>query len=631
MGLTISRIYDVASRNIQEQGLKEINLYAARIDAEFQSLARVAQDTADFLSIKEDLSVAEIYELLARNVSLDPLIYGAAIAFEPFTFNADTRLFSPYVYGAAGELTAIDIGTDSYDYSDGNWEWYSAVKEKQSSLWTEPYFGEGAGNVLMTTFSAPFYSEDQFRGVATIDVHLDELQQEATLELDKQFFAIVGKSGRYISHYNPDLIMDSSIQEQAAMLNNPDYQRIAEHILAGENGLGIVENFFLNGEIVRGESWIFYAPIPSTGWNLSTIIAESTITSELRSSLSFGAMGLVLMIIITFIFIWIISTRITRPIKSLANAVADVARGKLDTHIENIRSMDELGLLSIGFNRMLKNLKKQLDIQSQQTAARQIVEKELEVARETQKSLLPTEFPPFPDRKEFELHAVNQAARHVAGDFFDFFLVNPKTLMFVIADVSGKGMSAALVMAVTRTIIRNLGQSGKSPAQILSETNSQLIDSHKGIAFATIFLACYNISNGKMTYANGGHSPPFRISKKGEVSTFGEATGTIVGMLENQEYQNAEFKLLPGETMLLYTDGFSEARSPTGDFYGEARIKQFLEKNAKLSPMVLCETAIEEICDYQKHNLADDITLLALKRTRTRISLFIDELIKPKG
>src|SRR5690606_14507351 len=132
-----------------------------------------------------------------------------------------------------------------------------------------------------------------------------------------------------------------------------------------------------------------------------------------------------------------------------------------------------------------------------------------QMARETQRSLLPSEFPAFPERKEFDLHAVSQPAHHVAGDFFDFFLINPRTLIFVIADVSGKGMSAALVMAVTRTIIRDLARSGSSPAAILRETSERLRESQKGAAFVTIFLGIYNIANGRIVFANGGHLPPF--------------------------------------------------------------------------------------------------------------------------
>jgi len=387
---------------------------------------------------------------------------------------------------------------------------------------------------------------------------------------------------------------------------------------------------FLNGGMVEGESWLFYTPVNATGWILSSTLPRSQLTSELWSLMSMAIYGLALMIVLIIALTLYVSSRLSRPIKTLSAAVSDVARGKLDTSIEKIYSMDELGRLSVGFNRMLKNLKKQVEIQSQQTAARQMVEKELQVARETQQALLPSEFPPFPERREFQLHAVSKAARHVAGDFFDFFLINPRTLVFVIADVSGKGMSAALVMAVTRTIVRNLAESGKTPARILAETNELLRESHGGSAFVTIFLGIYNTNSGRIMYANGGHSPPLLVDRHGNARSVGEATGTIVGMLENQEYANAEMRLLPGETLLLFTDGITEARSPGGEFYGEGRIRAFLEANHGKSAEALCDTLEKEICDFQKMNLADDLTILALRRIGSRMTRVLEDLFKAK-
>jgi len=630
MGFTLTRIFEFASVSIREQELGELNLYAQGIGAEFEGLSQIATTTANILSLDDDVTGEELYDILASNVENNPLVYGAAVAWEPFAWNDDTRLFSPYVFEDGDSLSAIDIGAESYDYTDGNWEWYSGVLEQGQAIWTEPYFDEGAGNVLMTTFSAPIFRDGAFAGVTTVDVRLDALNEDAALQFSDENFMILSQSGHFITHYNPDLVMNSTIQDQVAMQNNPEFSTAVERMLAGEFGVSEVNDMFLNGGMVEGESWLFYTPVNATGWILSSTLPRSQLTSELWSLMSMAIYGLALMIVLIIALTLYVSSRLSRPIKTLSAAVSDVARGKLDTSIEKIYSMDELGRLSVGFNRMLKNLKKQVEIQSQQTAARQMVEKELQVARETQQALLPSEFPPFPERREFQLHAVSKAARHVAGDFFDFFLINPHTLVFVIADVSGKGMSAALVMAVTRTIVRNLAENGKTPARILAETNELLRESHGGSAFVTILLGIYNTNSGRIMYANGGHSPPLLVDRHGNARSVGEATGTIVGMLENQEYANAEMRLLPGETLLLFTDGITEARSPGGEFYGEGRIRAFLEANHGKSAEALCDTLEKEICDFQKMNLADDLTILALRRIGSRMTRVLEELFKGK-
>ena len=630
MGITLSRIYEFSAINIQEQELAELNLYAERIGAQFDGLAKIAITTANVLSQEEDFTEDELYGLLYRNVADNPMVYGAAVAFEPFSYNADTRLFSPYVYGQGIELNAIDIGADSYDYTDGSWEWYAGVLESGRGLWTEPYFDEGAGNVMMTTYSAPFYRDGAIGGVATIDVRLDGTNDMNTLQAANENFTVLSRTGHYLSHYNPDLVMNSTIQDQAALQNNPAFSAGVERMLAGERGMQVVNNLFLDGEIVDGESWIFYTPVPATGWFLASTMPRTVLTSELWSLMSMAIYGLALVMALAIALTLYVSSRLARPIKSLSNAVSEVARGKLDTSIEKIHSMDELGRLSIGFNRMLKNLKKQVELQSEQTAARQLVEKELQVARETQQALLPSTFPPFPDHREFQLHAVSKAASHVAGDFFDYFLIGRHTLVFVIADVSGKGMAAALVMAVTRTIVRNLAESGKTPARILAETNELLRESHGGSAFVTIWLGIYNTHNGRIVYANGGHAPPLLVDKRGKASPVGGATGTIVGMLEKREYANAELVLHPGEVLLLYTDGITEARAPGGEFYGEGRIRAFCEANWGRTPEALCNKLEQEICTFQNNNLADDLTILVLRRIGSRMTRMLEDFFKGK-
>lgn len=612
MGFTLNRIYDSATATLREQHLDQVRLLARSIDDELLSLARIAENTANFFAIQPITEATGLYQLLGRNANSSPLLYGAAMAFEPYAFRDDRRLFAPYVYGT--DRKRIDIASEAYDYRDGSWEWYTAVQESGLGRWSEPYFDNGAGNIAMVTYSAPLLRDGHFIGVTTVDLRLDRLADRITEQLEEARFMVMSDSGRFVAHNHRHLILNGRLQDLAEQQQDPAYRALQARILGGESGFGTIQDLVFDGTTIPGTSWLLYTPIRATGWYLATLLPERELTLPLREQIRSALLGLTLTIVLIFVLVWLISARLTRPIAKLEMAVSDVARGKLDTHIENIRSLDELGRLSIGFNRMLKNLKKQIDIQSQQEAAQKLIDREWQMARETQRSLLPTEFPPFPDRREFELHAVNQAAHHVAGDFFDFFLINSKTLVFVIADVSGKGMPAALVMAVTRTIVRDLAQSGRSPADILRETNERLRESQKGVAFVTLFLGSYNIGTGRILYANGGHVPPFLLARNGKVTEVGAATGTIVGMLEQQEYRDAELRLQPGETLLLYTDGFPEARSPSGEFFGAERMRSFLEAHVNDSASLLCESALNEINNFQNRQLADDITLLALKR-----------------
>jgi sigma-B regulation protein RsbU (phosphoserine phosphatase) len=267
---------------------------------------------------------------------------------------------------------------------------------------------------------------------------------------------------------------------------------------------------------------------------------------------------------------------------------------------------------------MTRQLKQHVAALTEQTAARQSVEAELRIARQIQSDLLPRKFPPFPDRKEFELHAVNVAAKRVAGDFYDFFFAPSGLLTITIADVAGKGMPAALLMAVTRTIIRNLAMEGHSPAQIIERANTLLVQDITNSMFVTLFLLQYDTKTGKIVYVNAGHPHPYRFGNNGSPHHFGEVTGAILGVNPNGAdwaFGEREEQLGVGETLLLYTDGVTEARAPDDTMLRDAGLEKLIVKYGSESVETICKKFVEEVTRFQNGHQSDDITLLALRRT----------------
>ncbi len=617
MLLTFDKLYANAKERLYGEATYMADSYAARLDGEFQTIAQVARNTGVFLEINSDLDEQQLYEVLRRNVSQNPLIYGAAIAFEPYTYSDDKKLFSPYVYRNGDELVSIDLGAESYDYTSGDWEWFSRPRELKRPIWTEPYFDEGAGNILMNTYSVPFYRNGEFRGIATVDIPLDILQEHVGVgNLKNQAFGIISANGTFISHPDPELIMRVNIRDRADQLMDPAYSRFVENILAGKNGFVVLKSGIIGNIVDEGPVWLSYAPIESTGWSFAKAVAESKITEFFRSQLLIAAVALFILIFLVICSILLVSNNLTAPIRRLATAVGRIEQGELDTKVSDIKSGDEIGQLATGFNDMVDKLNQHIEALSKEMSARQLVENELTIAREIQSSLLPRTFPPFPHNDEFDLYARNEAARHVAGDFYDFFFVNENTLMIVMADVSGKGIPAAMIMAVTRTIIRNLANTGESPARILEEANNLLIESRTQPIFVTIFLGCYDIVSGTLNFANAGHHPAYIINQQGEINSTGDATGTIVGMLDEAKYENNSIVLAPENYLVLYTDGIPEARSPEKQFFGDDKFTSLLSEYAGKPTNEICDRIIDRVTEFQAGDLADDITLLVLRRNR---------------
>ena len=201
---------------------------------------------------------------------------------------------------------------------------------------------------------------------------------------------------------------------------------------------------------------------------------------------------------------------------------------------------------------------------------------ELEIASRIQQSMLPRRFPAFPDRTEFDLYAAMAPARQVGGDFYDFFLIDEGRLGFVIGDVSGKGVPAALFMAVSRTLLRATAMQGVSPAECLAYMNRVLGRQAEEGVYVTVFYGVFQTGTGEVEFAIGGHNPPFVLSRGGGLAELAEPGGVVIGLLPDVHYENGRVRLEPGDAIVLYTDGVTEAQNETGKFYKERRLRDLL-------------------------------------------------------
>jgi len=292
-------------------------------------------------------------------------------------------------------------------------------------------------------------------------------------------------------------------------------------------------------------------------------------------------------------------------------AVRVLGGGDLHSRVGGTHRRDELGELSRAFNGMVRALAHHIEARMREAAARKAVESELQVAREIQASLLPAG---LPDRPELELHATVVPAREVAGDFFDFFYVSENVLAIVIADVSGKGVPASIFMAVSRTVIRDHALAGLAPAEVLNRANHLLAQGNERMMFVTIFFAHYDISTGRLVYANAGHNPPCLAGPADGVRSLGSPTGPILGVFENERYTQKQVQLQPGESVVLYTDGVTEAMDAEGRPFRLEHLARILADNPKASPEEICGLVVQSVETHRRHEQQDDVTMLVLRR-----------------
>jgi sigma-B regulation protein RsbU (phosphoserine phosphatase) len=256
-------------------------------------------------------------------------------------------------------------------------------------------------------------------------------------------------------------------------------------------------------------------------------------------------------------------------------------------------------------------LKHALEVQQNLLSIRQ----ELSVATRIQQSILPRNFPPFPDRSDFELLASMSPAKEVGGDLFDFFLLDADHLGIVLGDVSGKGVPAALFMAVSRTLLRAIALQKLPPGECLQYVNTTLATQNPSNMFVTMFYAILDTRTGELQYANGGHNPPYVFSRDGQVRELPSGkSGMIVGLIDGAAYQTASHRLAPGEALLVFTDGVTEAMNPSEEFYSEERLERLLANCGPATAEKAVTTVMASVQEFAAGApQSDDITVLAMR------------------
>lgn len=583
----------------------------SRIETVLGGVEKVPLNFAALLSMRRYES-GEIPPLTEQMVANNHEIYGAAIAFEPHAFETTGIYFAPYCYReSSGRLAQTLLGNSSYQYF--TMDWYQIPKALDQPVWTEPYYDEGGGNIVMATFSVPFHRErnggSRFQGVVTADVSLAWLNTLVTgIKLYQSGYAfLISQNGVFITHPNSRLIMRHTLFSVAEEKGSDRLRRIGREMIRGGEGLVAIDSNLLS----ERQSWLYYAPLSRIGWSLGIVIPEDELFADVKrlgsEVTAIGTAGLLLIAII----VMLIAHRITKPLKSLAKTTVEIARGNLDTELPTIRSTDEIGRLAVSFEGMRLALKEYVKNLTETTAAKERIESELKIARTIQMSFLPKAFPPLLGKQGFDIHAVLEPARDIGGDLYDFFKLDEDHLFIAVGDVSDKGIPAALFMAVTKTLLKGIAETGMDPSDILARTNAELCIDNDSMMFVTLFCGVLDLRTGVLRYSNAGHEPPLILRPGRPPAWLDLPPGFVLGAMEDSVFQTREARLEAGDTLVVYTDGVTEAMSPAGALYSEDRLRAEVERGAPLPPEAFARRILASV---QQHaagaTQSDDITVL---------------------
>ncbi|MBQ2929659.1 MAG: SpoIIE family protein phosphatase [Clostridia bacterium] len=308
-----------------------------------------------------------------------------------------------------------------------------------------------------------------------------------------------------------------------------------------------------------------------------------------------------------FVMIFVLVQRlVVRNIYQINDSLSAITDGKLDT-VVNVRSHVEFDDLSNDINTTVDTLKRYIA----DAAAR--IDAELAFAKAIQHSALPSVFSPYPGRKEFDIHAAMFTAKEVGGDFYDFYFVDEDTLAFLVADVSGKGIPAAMFMMQSKTLLKSFAESGMPIEQVFTTANEKLCEGNDAGMFVTAWMGLLNVKTGLVTFANAGHNPPLVRQADGSFAFHKTRAGFVLAGMEGIRYRKFELQLAPGDTICLYTDGVTEATNAEEQLYGDERLQNLLNRQQGASAQAICEAIKADVDAFVgEAEQFDDITLLCL-------------------
>jgi sigma-B regulation protein RsbU (phosphoserine phosphatase) len=618
--------------HIQREGEAVIAGAAARIDGELLRVEEASRRLAHALGERRP-GRTELERELCGIVAASPTLFGSAAAFEPGGFAPGLRSFSPYCYREGEALRVKDLAQGGYDYP--NRDWYRLPRDRGAPLWSEPYFDEGGGGILMATFSVPVRTgEGRLVGIATADVALEWLERlMSEIHVGRTGYAfLVSRGGRIVTHPQPGLAMKASLASVAAQAGDPGLRRLAEAIAAGGSGMERTRDLRSGAQ-----SFVVFRPLEASGFRLAVVFPEaetlasvSALQARLRLTGLVGA-GLLALLV------GLVARRVTRPLVALTRAAREVAAGRLDAPLPETASGDEVGRLTASFAEMQTALSQYIEAVKQGAAAEERLESELRVARQIQMSLLPRATDLASDRLGCEVFGLLEPARAVGGDLFDVLQRRPGEVCFAVGDVSDKGIPAALFMAMTDIHFEAAARELRNPDAVLARVNDALVAENSANMFVTLVCGVLDTRSGRVSLANGGHTRPLLVPAAGAPRLLEGELGTVVGVVPGLSFRRHDLRLAAGDALVLYTDGVTEAHDPAGTLFGEERLLEHLSSHGGEDPRSLAEGLREAVRAFAgPAPQFDDIAILVLRRSppapaavvesRLEIESRIDEL-----
>ena len=625
-----------------------------RLGRDFQEGDVAALRYAPFINI-EDLSTPQLSNEIDMLGNLQDLFYFMSLNYSNPKF-WDAPTFGILTESGIGIMADSAVTLEQWHTSNDQADfWSSDLYKETKRAWlegkrNEPIYTSTYSTGINTNFgifscSKPYEIDGEFKGIIFFSILMDELAYlvEPATATNDEFNFVMNSEGKVILSSEENSHSSDLKELQVVYDNPPDIREsntialseIAKKMTVGEKS---IEEIDINGN----HYYIAYAPIPELRWSLGVVLPANEVTETVEENrtiiqnlteekvktldhrfivvmVAMFLIALVIWSVVTKLIGGKLATQFVRPIKELSDGVRNVAMSNFNHKLEVIKTGDEIESLSTTFNAMTDELQSSIKNLQAVTAEKERIAAELDLAKNIQQSMLPSEFPPFPDKTEFDIYATMEAAKEVGGDFYDFYMVDENHLVITIADVSGKGVPAALFMMSSKTILKNfvmMANTADDLAAAITLANAQLNQNNEELMFVTVFLAMLDLKTGKLIYVNAAHNPPLIMHDgKYEYLPKNEKRVPPLGVRPKTHYVQQELQMTKGDVLFMYTDGVTEAENTEGELYSNERLEDFLNSTEKDLPLEEILAKVRQSIKTYANGAqqSDDITMLAIR------------------
>ena len=488
--------------------------------------------------------------------------------------------------------------------------WYVEAKTKGKGIWCEPFISNYVDKPV-AVYAMPFYEtlpdgRKKFKGVVCLDILLSFLREAvASIQIENSGYAfILSAENKIVAHPRDDWIFKETLYSLAKGrdANLSDFEKAVRELHSG----------ILLGKTFKGESaCIYFSHMKVDGWVFGIVWPADEFFEKRRKMTSILGLLSLVGYALMFGLVLVISSRVSRPLKELASVAKRLGQGDFEVEIPQVKGKDEIAEFAEAFGHMRDSLKE--NIEKQKGVER--VQNELEMARKIQLGLLAKndDDDGVKDNRH-KLYPFILPAKEVGGDFYDFAKVDENRLAFLIADVSGKGIPAALLMMSSRSMLKSVVLAGSSVEDTFNVVNDRLAFRNYLNMFVTVWMGILDLRTGEVEFACAGHNPPVICHDDGTVEFAKSRPGLVLAAMEGTRYKRQTLKLEPGDTIFLYTDGVTEATNANEELFGDDRLLQTLREAHGKEPAEICPFVKSKIDEFVGDAPQfDDITMLALK------------------